>query len=215
MLPRALATLRPAPPTSPSRCCSPRASGSGLAIPLPGGAAAVGAVIRWCALLPRPPLAPAAPGVERASDLDRGVDGPARRPARGVVPRPVRGRPARDLRWRLRSARARGQHAGDAGARRPFRSHAGAKPVLAIATLTLLAAAARVTMACSSSTPTWMAIAAGLFLTATMVWGVFLLPTIARRSWSRCPGALTGKRTTARGSLRCRDRRGRWVTGVT
>jgi uncharacterized protein involved in response to NO len=58
--------------------------------------------------------------------------------------------------------------------------------VLAIATLTLLAAAARVALQFDVERGRWwMAIAAGLFLTATIVWGAFLLPKIARRSWSR------------------------------
>jgi uncharacterized protein involved in response to NO len=60
------------------------------------------------------------------------------------------------------------------------------RQVLAIATLTLLATAARVMLQFDVERgPWWMAMAAGLFLTATIVWAAFLLPKIARRCWSR------------------------------
>jgi uncharacterized protein involved in response to NO len=56
------------------------------------------------------------------------------------------------------------------------------RPVLAIAALTLLAAGARVAFQFDVERGRWwMAIAAGLFLTATLVWGAFLVPKIARR----------------------------------
>ena len=58
------------------------------------------------------------------------------------------------------------------------------RPVLAIAALTLLAAAARVAMQLDlERTRGWMAAAASLFLAATAVWSWFLVPRMARRIW--------------------------------
>jgi uncharacterized protein involved in response to NO len=60
------------------------------------------------------------------------------------------------------------------------------RSVLAIVTLVLLAAAARVALQFDlDRTRLWMATAAGLFLLATVVWGAFLLPKIAQRAWPR------------------------------
>jgi len=63
------------------------------------------------------------------------------------------------------------------------------RPVLAMAGLTLLAAAARVAMQLDGGrSRLWMAIAAALFLAATTVWGAFLVPKMARRAWPRSAG---------------------------
>jgi uncharacterized protein involved in response to NO len=77
------------------------------------------------------------------------------------------------------------------------------RPVLAMAALVLLAAAARVALQFDPErTLWWMAIAATLFLAATVVWGAFLLPKMARRL------APPADPSTRSGPRRCRCRRG-------
>ena len=57
--------------------------------------------------------------------------------------------------------------------------------VLGIAALTLAAAAARVALQFDvERTRLWMAVAASLFLAATVVWGAFLIPKMVRRAWA-------------------------------
>jgi uncharacterized protein involved in response to NO len=64
------------------------------------------------------------------------------------------------------------------------------RPVLAVAVLTLLAAATRAAMQFDPGRPRlWMAVAASLFLAATAVWGAFLVPKMARRAWPRRDGS--------------------------
>jgi hypothetical protein len=56
-------------------------------------------------------------------------------------------------------------------------------PVLAIAALTLAAAATRVAMQFDAERARlWMAAAASLFLAATLVWAAFLLPKMLGRA---------------------------------
>jgi uncharacterized protein involved in response to NO len=64
------------------------------------------------------------------------------------------------------------------------------RAVLALAALTLLAAAARVALQFDPERARpWMAAAASLFLAATAVWGCFLIPKMARRVWRRGGGS--------------------------